>query len=620
MVRAVVVVWCRVEHQVVGDVAVHFTQGLQGVADGDTHAPEGGVVGVREVQVVLAGDDQQLVRRAGPVGADGDHLVVGGDDALARIHLGLDSGAEDAAALEAAERPLLVEDLARHERQAEQLAVRVGQAGAGLTAVVDDGLGVAHVAAGGVLLQAALEEEHHVAGVFVRAFVGATVVVRGVDEHLVDATGLGLHVHRALVVHSERFVAVERRVQVGDDPHAPVAALVERFQGRQGGFLVAGAERARAVGLGLHLFQARREVRRALGPVGHNRDPPPGKGVETELTHSVDSLRGRRPCKRVRAREIVHVARGRAAAHADLLNQWSVMLTRDQVSPMVPFSAHTVDLFVVIAERVGGLDDGFNLLGAIGQWEEDTADFRYWRELTEVYSGPLLTDANVCLINWESCQDTYNRQLEAGGFSVSGLALMGMYIALLKDALASDDIYECGPALCASDGGLLEAYVVVTNRAVSLGFVSLSFEPESEGGWGAVSKALLDLGAFAAVLTCGVTFGAGCGAAVALGSASVTWDVATWTADCVVKDDCFGGAFADVLMDAVFWSAGKWIGSAGGALAGSESAVRAAVQDSVAAFGTAFSAAGSLTAATQTVEVEGGVLTLGTRGSVSVGI
>ena len=43
------------------------------------------------------------------------------------------------------ERPLLVEDLAGHERHAEKLAVGVGQRGAGLTAVVHDGLRVAHV-------------------------------------------------------------------------------------------------------------------------------------------------------------------------------------------------------------------------------------------------------------------------------------------------------------------------------------------------------------------------------------------------------------------------------------------------------------------------------------------
>ena len=44
-------------------------------------------------------------------------------DPLALAQLGLDGGAQDAAAFEPAERPLLFEQLAGHERQPEQLAV-----------------------------------------------------------------------------------------------------------------------------------------------------------------------------------------------------------------------------------------------------------------------------------------------------------------------------------------------------------------------------------------------------------------------------------------------------------------------------------------------------------------
>ena len=81
-------------------------------------------------------------------------------------------------------------------------------------------------------------------------------------------------------------VAVERRVQVGDDPHLPVAAVVDGLERRQGGVLVAGAERARAPGIGLDLGGPGREVARSLCPLGHDRDPPPGEWVETQLTHS----------------------------------------------------------------------------------------------------------------------------------------------------------------------------------------------------------------------------------------------------------------------------------------------------------------------------------------------
>ena len=84
-------------------------------------------------------------------GADADDVVVGEQHPLAVAELGLDRGAQDAAAFEAAEGALLFEHLAGHERQAEQLAVRVGDRRAGLAAVVDDRLRVANV---GVLRRA----------------------------------------------------------------------------------------------------------------------------------------------------------------------------------------------------------------------------------------------------------------------------------------------------------------------------------------------------------------------------------------------------------------------------------------------------------------------------------
>ena len=168
--------------------------------------------------------------------------------------------------------------------------MRMSERRTGFATVVDDGLRVADVLAGRVLLQAAPQHFHHLCGVVVGELVGATVVVGRVDEHLVDAAGVGLHVHRTEVVHGERLVAVERRVEVGDETHAPVAAVVERLERRQRGFLVARAERARAVGLGLDLRRARGEVGGTLGPVGDNGDPPARQGVQAKLTHSNLSL------------------------------------------------------------------------------------------------------------------------------------------------------------------------------------------------------------------------------------------------------------------------------------------------------------------------------------------
>ncbi len=154
-------------------------------------------------------------------------------------------GAQQAVAGEAGEGALLVEHLAGHERQAEQLPVGVRQRRAGLAAVVDDRLRVADVRGRGVVDEAALEGHHELAGGLVVEAVERLRVVGGVDEHLVDAGALGGDVHRAVVVDGEALLAVECRVQVGHDPHPPVAALADRLERRRRGFLVAGAERAR---------------------------------------------------------------------------------------------------------------------------------------------------------------------------------------------------------------------------------------------------------------------------------------------------------------------------------------------------------------------------------------
>ena len=203
----------------------------------------------------------------------------------------LDGGAQDATALEPAERPLLFQQLAWHEWQTEQLAVRVGDRGSGFAAVVDDRLCVSNVGCRGVLEKSTLEDQHHLGGVGVAEIVNARVVIAGQHEHLVGTAGFGLDVHRTAVMDSERLVAVERRVQVGNHSHLPGATLVDGVEGWQRDFLVTGTERAWAIGVGLDLGDAWREVGRSLSTLGHDCDPPPGQWIQTQLTHCEFQLR-----------------------------------------------------------------------------------------------------------------------------------------------------------------------------------------------------------------------------------------------------------------------------------------------------------------------------------------
>ena len=237
---------------------------------------------------MAARHEQQLERRAAPERGDAHDVVVGEHDPLAGGQLGLDRGADDAAAGEAGEGPLLVEDLARHERQPEDLGVRVGERRAGLATVVDDHLRVADLGRrrrarrGG-----AAGRRISSAGCRRPKLVDAAVVVGRVHEDLVDAAGLGRDVHRAEVVDDEPAGAVERRVQVGDDAHLPAGRRRRRSRAR--GSVASSLPGQNGHGrCGSASISAARgaKSRRSLGPLGHDRDPPPGEWVETHLTHS----------------------------------------------------------------------------------------------------------------------------------------------------------------------------------------------------------------------------------------------------------------------------------------------------------------------------------------------
>ena len=94
---------------------------------------------------MVAGHQEQLEGGTTPERRDAHDVVVGEHDTFPVGELGLDRGADDTATGEAGERPLLVEDLTGHERKAEHLGVRMGDRCAGLPAMVDDDLGVAHL-------------------------------------------------------------------------------------------------------------------------------------------------------------------------------------------------------------------------------------------------------------------------------------------------------------------------------------------------------------------------------------------------------------------------------------------------------------------------------------------
>ena len=121
--------------------------------------------------------------------------------------------------------------------------------------------------------------------------MNSSVVLAGQDEHLVRPAGLSLDVNGATMVHCERLIAVERRIQIWNHPHAPRATFVDSFEGRQCDLFVARAKRARPIGIGFDLDDSWCEIGRTLSTLGHDCHPPPGEGIKTQLTHSTSQLR-----------------------------------------------------------------------------------------------------------------------------------------------------------------------------------------------------------------------------------------------------------------------------------------------------------------------------------------
>ena len=222
-----------------------------------------------------AGDDEHLVGVAAPEGADDEDALVGVDDAVPGVLLGVDGGAQQAAAGEAGEAGLLLGELAGHERHPEQLAVGVLDRGAGLAPGVDDGLAVAQARHRRVLLDPVPDGRHDEHRLLVGDVFPAVVVLGGEHEDLVDPSRRRLGEHGPTVLHHEGVVALEGGVEVGHHPDQPVAARAVGLEGRGGGLLVAGAEGAGPGGVGLDGGRGWR--RRRAGATGRCSRPPSGR-------------------------------------------------------------------------------------------------------------------------------------------------------------------------------------------------------------------------------------------------------------------------------------------------------------------------------------------------------
>jgi hypothetical protein len=166
------------------------------------------------------------------------------------VELGLEGGAEQAGPAEAAEAGLFLGDLAGDEGHAEQLAVGVLEAGAGVVAVVDDGLRVADGAPPAVVLHPVSDGGHGDGDLLVVEVGPGGAVVGREHQDLVDAAGQGLGEDRPEVRDLHGLVTVEGGVAVGDDAHGPLPAAPVGLERRGGRLFVARAERAGLVGVG----------------------------------------------------------------------------------------------------------------------------------------------------------------------------------------------------------------------------------------------------------------------------------------------------------------------------------------------------------------------------------
>ncbi len=172
----------------------------------------------------------------------------------------------------------------RDEGHPQQLPVRVLERRPRLAARVDDGLGVAEVRLGGVLLDAVAERRHDQLDLLPAELAQGEVVLGREDQDLVDAAGRGLGEDGAAVGHHEGLVTLEGGVEVGDDPHEPAARRTVGLERRRGLLLVARAKGAGAV-QGVGHEGAGHEGVGPLGTPGADHHPTTGQRIKSELVH-----------------------------------------------------------------------------------------------------------------------------------------------------------------------------------------------------------------------------------------------------------------------------------------------------------------------------------------------
>ncbi len=209
---------------------------------------------------------------------------------MASLQLRLGGGAEKARLTEAPKPSFLIGDLARNERDAQQLAMGMLERRSRGPTGVDDRLCVADRRSPCMGLHAVADGGHGQARVLVVEVGPAAVVLGAEDEDLVHAAGGGLGEHGAEVLHPQRLVPLEGREQVRHHPHQPVPAGSVGLQRRRRGLLVARAEGALALRVRLHRPLPGDQLARTGGPLDGHRDPAPRQRVEAELAHVLATL------------------------------------------------------------------------------------------------------------------------------------------------------------------------------------------------------------------------------------------------------------------------------------------------------------------------------------------
>ena len=268
------------ENDVVCDVAKRAAKAGQRVAQTDADGSKIIEFGCVEVGAMATRDGQHLERCPAPIGADNDDAVIGEDHTTPGVDLGFDRRAEQAGSGEAIETGLLVQDLARNERETEQLTVGVHERRARLTAVVHDRLAVAQLRHRRMRLGPGGNGRHDEPGLVIGQIGPRRIVIRVHDEHLMNSGGISLGEDRTEVLNHHRLAAFEGGVEVRHHENPPRAVGPGGDKRRRFGLGTTRAERARSPGIYLDDERTCGELVRPLPPLRIDRNPSSGERVE----------------------------------------------------------------------------------------------------------------------------------------------------------------------------------------------------------------------------------------------------------------------------------------------------------------------------------------------------